>query len=178
MLKAMHDKDNDARDQNLIFLHNNDVYNNNPSFCEPVGGFHRFLTKIHSHEDKDPLILFSGDALSPSLESIRTHGKHMVMGLNSLGTHCAVLGNHEFDFGLENLEQFIRISNFPRLLSNITEAESGLPLAGSKTHHILEMNGIKMGLVGLVQDWLYQQQAVRKLRYQYRDYVEVGKRLA
>ena len=102
----------------------------------------------------------------------------MVMGLNSLGTHCAVLGNHEFDFGLQNLEQLIKISNFPWLLSNITEAESGLSLAGSKPHHILERNGIKIGVIGLVEDWLYQQQAVRKLRYQYRDYVEVGKSLA
>ena len=127
----MHDIDNDARDQKLVtILHYNDVYNIKPRFCEPVGGFHRFLTKIQSHEDKDPLILFSGDALSPSLESIRTHGKHMVMGLNSLGTHCAVLGNHEFDFGLENLEQLIKISNFPRLLSKKNQRAQHISSAG------------------------------------------------
>ena len=37
---------------------------------------------------------------------------------------------------------------------------------------------MKIGLVGLGQDWLYQQQAVRKLSYKFRDYVELGKCLA
>ena len=159
-------------------LHFNDVYNIKSRRQEPVGGFCRFLTRVRSHKDKDPLVLFSGDALSPSLESARTQGEHMVTALNSLGTHCAVLGNHEFDFGLENLTRLVEMSNFPWLLSNIREVGSGLTLAGAKSHHVLESNGIKIGLVGLVQDWFFQQQATRNMNYQYQDYVEVGRQLA
>eukprot|EP00092_Neocalanus_flemingeri_P029929 GFUD01032495.1.p1 GENE.GFUD01032495.1~~GFUD01032495.1.p1 ORF type:complete len:307 (+),score=77.60 GFUD01032495.1:110-1030(+) len=162
----------------LTILHYNDVYNISSRWREPVGGYRRFLTKLKSHKDKNPLVLFSGDALSPSLQSTVTHGEHMVRALNSLGTQCAVLGNHEFDYGLQNLNRLVKMSNFPWLLSNMTEAGSGLPLAGARTHYVLEWAGLRIGMVGLVEDWLYQQQAVREVSYQYEDYVEVGKRLA
>ena len=159
-------------------LHFTDVYNIKGRRQEPVGGFHRFCTQVKCHQKKSPIILFSGDVLSPSLESTRTQGEHMIHALNTIGVQCAVLGNHEFDFGVENLTRMVEISNFPWLLSNITDGSTGQPLAGAKPHHVLEAGGVRIGLVGLVQDWLYQQQATRNMEYQYRDYVEVGKQLA
>ena len=164
--------------ETCTILHFTDVYNLKERLCEPVGGFKRFCTQVLSHKDKDPILLFSGDALSPSLESMRTHGEHMVTALNNLGVHCAVLGNHEFDFGVENLARLVEMSNFPWLLSNITDGSTGLPLAGAKPHHVLEVGCVRIGVVGLVQDWLYQQQATRHVEYVYKDYVEVGRHLA
>merc|ERR1712013_762478 len=59
-----------------------------------------------------------------------------------------------------------------------TDGSTGLPLAGAKPHHVLEVGGLRIGVVGLVQDWLYQQQATRHVEYVYKDYVEVGRHLA
>ena len=53
-----------------------------------------------------------------------------LLALKCLGTNCAVLGNHEFDFGLENLEQLIKISNFPRLLSKKKQRAQHISSAG------------------------------------------------
>lgn len=54
--------------QNLVILHFNDVYNveSRPS-PEPVGGAARFCTAIKSFQHLNPLVLFSGDAFSPSM---------------------------------------------------------------------------------------------------------------
>lgn len=50
----------------LTIIHFNDVYNIEPRDKEPVGGAARFKTKIKELAWKKPLVLFSGDALSPS----------------------------------------------------------------------------------------------------------------
>lgn len=52
----------------LTILHFNDIYNVEPnSSREPIGGAARFLTAVKSMADLNPLILFSGDAFSPSI---------------------------------------------------------------------------------------------------------------
>ena len=50
----------------LTVIHFNDVYNIEARDQEPVGGAARFVTKVRSFPD-EPLILFSGDCLNPSL---------------------------------------------------------------------------------------------------------------
>ena len=49
----------------------------------------------------NPLVLFSGDALNPSLISQVTKGNHMIEVLNAMGVHCSVIGNHDLDFGVQ-----------------------------------------------------------------------------
>ena len=49
---------------------------------EPIGGLSRFKTAVNQLREKyrssPPLLLFSGDAFSPSTQSTITKGKHMV----------------------------------------------------------------------------------------------------
>lgn len=52
----------------LSILHYNDVYNiDSSSTTEPIGGAARFCTAIKSFQNLNPLVLFSGDAFSPSI---------------------------------------------------------------------------------------------------------------
>jgi 5'-nucleotidase len=87
----------------ITIVHFNDVYNIEPGTQEPVGGAARFVTAVQRLSDRNPLILFSGDALNPSLMSTVTLGHQMIPILNAIGVHCALYGNHDFDFGVENL---------------------------------------------------------------------------
>lgn len=58
---------NESGTKTLKIIHFNDVYNIEGFQKEPVGGASRFLTAINSfNKDKDNLIVFSGDAFSPS----------------------------------------------------------------------------------------------------------------
>ena len=47
-------------------MHVNNVYNIEERSEEPVGGAARMRTALKQYTDKNPLILFSGDALAPS----------------------------------------------------------------------------------------------------------------
>ena len=54
--------------KHLTIIHFNDVYNIEPTKDkgEFVGGAARFTTKVKELAKKEPLVLFSGDALGPS----------------------------------------------------------------------------------------------------------------
>jgi len=58
----------EGEDKPLTILHYNDVYNiESMAETEPVGGAARFATAIKSFAHLNPLVLFSGDAFSPSM---------------------------------------------------------------------------------------------------------------
>ena len=159
----------------VTLLHFTDIYNL-PSrrWQEPVGGAARLQTLLQSDAHKDPLVLFSGDALSPSLESQATKGSHMVDALNKLNVNAAVPGNHEFDFGLENFEEQVGRSSFPWLLSNLVQQKTGLPPSGVVPHLVLERHGHRIGLIGLVGDWWWKQVATKNETSIHTDPVEAA----
>ena len=56
-----------SNEKSLTIFHFNDVYNVEPGTNEPVGGAARLVTAYQSIQDRNPLVLFSGDCLNPSL---------------------------------------------------------------------------------------------------------------
>ncbi|KAH8280370.1 hypothetical protein KR018_003630 [Drosophila ironensis] len=170
----------EGEDKPLTILHYNDVYNiESMAETEPVGGAARFATAIKSYAHLNPLVLFSGDAFSPSMLSTFTQGEQMIPVLNSVGTHCAVFGNHDFDHGLDVLVKLIKQTEFPWLMSNVVDNETGRPLGGGKISHFILHNQISIGLIGLVErEWLETLPTIDPNEVTYIDYVEAGNRLA
>lgn len=144
-------------DPDLTIIHFNDVYDIFPSESEPVGGAARFakLVKDQCQGDCRPLILFSGDCLNPSTLSAFTKGEHMVPIMNTIGVDVAALGNHDFDFGIEELEKRMAEFQFPWIISNVLDSRTNKPLAGAEESVELEYHGMKLGIIGLVErEWL------------------------
>lgn len=170
----------DSGQRKLTILHYNDVYNiDQQSKNEPVGGAARFCTAIHSFKELNPLVLFSGDAFNPSMLSTFTKGEQMVPVLNSVGTDVAVFGNHDFDFGLEVLQKWVDMCQFPWLMSNVIDNETGRPLGNGKISHIMNHNGFRVGLMGLVEkEWLDTIATIDPNEVTFIDYIEAGNRLA
>ncbi|KAL9078154.1 MAG: hypothetical protein Q9157_002912 [Trypethelium eluteriae] len=140
----------------LRLLHYNDVYHIEPGSQEPVGGAARFQTLCKSYRENNGfrnqpelIELFSGDAFNPSLESSVTKGSHMVPILNA---------NHDLDFGVNQFEHLANQCTFPWLLANVFDPGLGddVPLGrAQKTMIITSSNGIKIGIIGLVEkEWL------------------------
>jgi 5'-nucleotidase len=77
--------------------------------------------------------------------------KLKIPAINDFGIDVACMGNHDLDFGVPNLITLVRQTNFPWLLSNVLDSESGNPVANGKKFHILEKNGLKLGIIGLVE---------------------------
>lgn len=103
----------DPNAKQLRIIHFNDVYNIEGFDSEPSGGASRFKTALDFFQNKKNLVLFSGDAFSPSTciyfnylnnfsylffvqVSLFSKGAQMVECLNKFNINAAVVGNHEF----------------------------------------------------------------------------------
>ena len=167
--------------KSFTLFHFNDVYNIEEREVEPVGGISRFSTLVKQLREEHPdlLLLFGGDALSPSLISSVTRGGHIPPLFNALKVDYAVCGNHDFDFGTDRLRKMRGLCEFPWLLSNILakEGEEEEPLAGAEKYAITTVNGVKVGIMGLAEEeWL---ECLTRLpdSTRYIDQAEVGRSL-
>ncbi|KAK9503675.1 hypothetical protein O3M35_010185 [Rhynocoris fuscipes] len=166
--------------ETITILHYNDVYNVEKRKNTDEGGASRMCTALKQccTPQENPLILFSGDAFSPSMLSTCTKGAQMVPVLNAFGTHCAVFGNHDFDFGLEVLSERVADTNFPWLMSNVIDNETGRPLGDGKITHVIDTSGKRIGLVGLVErEWLDTLSTINPDEVTFLDFIDAGKKL-
>ncbi|GFG05070.1 trifunctional nucleotide phosphoesterase protein YfkN [Aspergillus udagawae] len=137
----------------ICILHFNDVYHVND-----VELISRFAGLIRSFEPR-PLVIFSGDVFSPSLEASLLKGEHMIPFLNHLNVDVACYGNHDFDFGETRLVELSRKVEFPWVLSNATRVTenggiSSEPPACGERYIIRTVQGYKIGFIGLAgTDW-------------------------
>ncbi|KAK3086654.1 hypothetical protein FSP39_021442 [Pinctada imbricata] len=165
--------------QELTIIHFNDVYNIEPQKNEPVGGAARFTAYVKSQQSHNPLILFSGDVLNPSLMSIFMKGEQMVPVMNAIGVHCAVFGNHDFDFGVDHLEEVMEDTKFPWLMSNVVDNLTGEMLGNGKVSYMVEWSGYKIGLMGLVEEeWIETLATLDPEDVTFQDYVVKGTEIA
>jgi len=89
-------------------------------------------------QESEVLLIDNGDLLQGTpMAYVAAHqanirSKHpMVDALNHLRYDAAVVGNHEFNYGRELLDDAVRQSNYPWLAANIVEEASGEPAFGS-----------------------------------------------
>ena len=157
----------------LTVLHTNDTHSCvmplNQNLADTLqagrGGFIRRIAMLKEERRKDPnLLLFdSGDFSQGSPYYTLFKGDVEVGLMNEMGIDAGTLGNHEFDYGMDNLARLAKMARFPILCSNYDF--TGTPLAGIiKPYTIIKRNGIRIGVVaigpkleGLVDRKNYQQ---------------------
>lgn len=142
----------------LLILHTNDTH----SRVEPVsaadpnpksagkGGFVRraALIKQMRETEKDLLLFDCGDFSQGSPYYNMFGGEVEVKLMNEMGYDAGTIGNHEFDFGLENMARLFRLADFPIVCANY--GVQGTVLEGLvKPYVVLERKGIKIGVFGL-----------------------------
>ncbi|KAL5490069.1 hypothetical protein ACEPAI_4902 [Sanghuangporus weigelae] len=170
----------------LPILHFNDVYRVNPQ--KITGGATIDVTQFAcmldalrdawptraDDENRDGLVLFSGDLFAPSVESSVTRGSHMVPVINDLAPDIAVTGNHDFDFGYPHLTKLLNDTKFPWVLSNIVDETTGKIPEYLHEVYVLERRGIRIGFIGLVEsEWITTVPAW-PTNFKYKDMVQVA----
>ncbi|TRM59377.1 Metallo-dependent phosphatase-like protein [Schizophyllum amplum] len=123
---------------------------------------------------RDGLVLFSGDVFAPSVESSVTRGSHMVPVMNEIAPDISLTGNHDFDFGYPHLSKLIEGTNFPWLLSNIVDKNTGSVPAVLREFWVFERCGLRIGIVGLVEKEWIGTVAAWPANFVYKDMAEVG----
>ena len=142
----------------LVILHTNDthscIYPLNINLADTTlagrGGYLRRINMIKQEREKAPgLLLFdSGDFSQGSPYYTLFKGDVEVNLMNMMGYDACTIGNHEFDYGLENMARLFRMCKFPVLCANYDF--TGTPVEGLvKPYTIIKRNGIKIGIFGL-----------------------------
>lgn len=141
----------------LNILHTSDMH----SRIEPVspqaadrnagmGGMARRATLIEQQRRDCPdLMLFDCGDFSQGTPYYNVFkGEVEISMMNLMGYTAAVIGNHEFDFGMDNMARIFKMANFPILSANYDV--TGTVLEGLvKPYITLERNGLKIGVFGL-----------------------------
>lgn len=101
-------------------------------------------------EEGNFLILSGGDNWTGPAISTWFDGQSMVEVMNAMQYTASAVGNHEFDFGLETLQQRLTEANFPYVTANMRYPDGSFPLElGIEPYVIIEMDGIQIGITGL-----------------------------
>ena len=147
-----------AQGKQLLILHTNDTH----SCIMPLkttladtlkagrGGYLRRVAMLNEERRKNPdLLLFdSGDFSQGSPYYSMFKGDVEIGLMNRMRYDAATIGNHEFDFGLENMARLFRMAEFPIVCANYDFR--GTCVEGLvKPYVTLKRNGVKIGVFGL-----------------------------
>ena len=145
------------KQKQLVILHTNDTHSTILPVSSQIdtmrndrGGFLRRIAMLREERAKNPgLLLFdSGDFSQGSAYYTMFKGDVEVGLMNRMGYDAVTIGNHEFDFGLENMARLFRMANFPIVCSNYDF--TGTPCEGLVKDYItIKRNGLKIGVYAL-----------------------------
>ena len=125
------------------------------NFCDqqphPMG-----LLSMRFPKDENTLIIDGGDTIqgSPLTYFCHVTGQQapVAAALNDRGYDYVTLGNHDFNYGPENLGRYLHALHAKCLCANVRDEQGRLPLFPSIVHTL--GNGLRVGLVGIVTDWV------------------------
>ena len=104
--------------------------------------------------DDHVVMLSSGDMWQGSAESNMTRGKLVTDWMNAMDFQAMALGNHEFDWGEEYIEQNAKLADFPFLAINIFDSTTKKPVDYCVPSLLMDCSGIQIGLIGAIGDHL------------------------
>lgn len=149
-------------EENIAFtiIHMNDTHSKNKEFViiskedgktNRYGGAARrktFIDKIKK-QNTNVIVMHAGDTITGSVFSIVYQGMDEVEIMNDLGVQVSTLGNHEFDYGIEQLNNIIKKRNFPTISCNVKVISTGENYI--KPYIITNINNLNVAIIGVLQ---------------------------
>ena len=134
----------------IVILHTNDVHGADmaiPGTSIGTAGVVQLKKDFEAAGAKKVLLLSDGDAIMGKPLVSADKGKSAIEFMNAAGYDAMSVGNHELDFGLENLKELVKLANFPVLDANMTTVADGKTVLDA--NKIFDIDGVKLGVFGL-----------------------------
>lgn len=135
--------------QRLLILHTNDVHDHIRAGSGGIGGLpwiSGHVGAVRSLRD-DVLLLDAGDAAHKGdLVAFLTNSELTLEAMGAMGYDAIAVGNHDHNFGLNQLRVFNDLTGQRMLALNLVTADGQLLFAPSR---VVEVNAIRVGIVGL-----------------------------
>ncbi|MBQ2096424.1 MAG: 5'-nucleotidase C-terminal domain-containing protein [Firmicutes bacterium] len=122
----------------IVILHLNDAH------CHNYADYAKLVTLA---KDAD-LLVDNGDAIQGDVIGTLSKGEYITEIMNHVGIDVAGLGNHEFDYGMDQVKKIVNeVAEFPYVCCNLIDLKTGKPLFDA--YKILEAKGKKIAFVGV-----------------------------
>ena len=72
-------------------------------------------------QGKDVLLVDVGDAVQGDAIGTLSKGEYIIKIMNELGYDVATIGNHEFDYGMDQFKKLNRLADFPYVSANFMD---------------------------------------------------------
>lgn len=114
------------------------------------------LLSMRFPKDENTLVIDGGDTIqgSPLTYYCKTQDISLPVAeaMNDRGYDYITLGNHDFNNGYAYLEKYLNALDAQCLCANVSDKTGALPILPATVHTL--GNGLRVGLVGLVTDWI------------------------
>jgi 5'-nucleotidase/UDP-sugar diphosphatase len=143
-----------AEIRSLTILHVNDLHARLTPLENHTGGFAYLASAIRKQRANchDCILLNAGDLVQGSPVSTIFRGTPVYEIGNLFGFDASTLGNHEFDYGWEQVQRFLKIANYPMVTANVVDGSG--KLMTPKPYVILNVNGLRVAVLGIMTDTL------------------------
>lgn len=131
----------------LVIIHTNDTHGRDYDGIYSTAAVSQ-LKKDYENAGAEVLLFSAGDAVQGTPLVNLEQGRLAIEFMNDAGYDAMTLGNHEFDWGTDNLNSILTTASFPVLSLNVIDSATGKPVYESSRIISLE-NGSKVGLLGV-----------------------------
>ncbi|CAH0595310.1 unnamed protein product [Chrysodeixis includens] len=124
----------------------------NPDVSPCIGGFARLYTAIHEalEDEPDSLLLNGGDTFQGTIWYNYFTWNASQHFMNLLPHDAHVLGNHEFDHGIDGLRPYLEHLKAPMLGANVNTALEPTITQYVKNHIIVKRHDRQIGIIGVL----------------------------
>ncbi|MEW8994608.1 5'-nucleotidase C-terminal domain-containing protein [Clostridium sp.] len=91
----------------------------------------------------------AGDLYQGTAISNLTTGKPVTAMVKDMGLEASAIGNHEFDWGVDNINTWVNGGGFQFLAANIVKKGTEEKVSYAQPYKVVERNGVKIGLIGI-----------------------------
>jgi 5'-nucleotidase/UDP-sugar diphosphatase len=173
------ENESSAQQTTLTILQYNDIQ----TAASQDGNFPRLAHLIDERRaahDNPTVVLGGGDQVSPHSLSPTSQWRTPIAALNAIEPDAEVIGNHDLDFGFEAVEKFAGESNFPWLMANVVQEDSGDPIPGTEPYEVIEKGDVTVGVIGIADEAIKGKTAVDfdEKGYVVQDHVETTQKYA
>lgn len=130
------------------------IYSTNDMHAQ-IDNYAKVAAYLENERAQNPhmLILSGGDMFTgnPVVDQHPEKGRPIIELMNRIGYQYAAFGNHEFDYGQENLQRCMNDAHFEMLCANMEIDSSIARFEQPKPYASLEIDGIQIAILGLVE---------------------------
>ncbi len=144
-----------AQPPKLAIVHTNDSHGHDLLNSESLGLAAASQLKLdYQEQGYDVLLLDAGDAVQGDILVNYSSGATAIEFFNACQYDAMALGNHEFDFGQEDIFNYVTAAEFPILSANVIVRETGDPMVSPRVVLTTD-SGLKVGVFGLTTPETY-----------------------